>query len=85
MISREYAKVFLDNQEKLFDEPVAGNVDEAVEFLEEVMAQVVDNVDELREYFDEAGMDTDDMTDEELMDSLEVFKLNDGKLLIVEG
>lgn len=85
MITEKYAKTFLDNQDKLFDEPVAETIDEAIEFLEDVMAIVVDNVDELRDYFEDCGVDTEDMSDDELLDSLEVFKMDDGKLLIVEG
>lgn len=85
MINEKYAKTFLDNQEKLFDEPVATDISEAMEFLEDVMAVVVENAEELREYFEENGTDTEGMTDEELLESLEVFKLDDGKILIVEG
>ena len=85
MINEKYAKTFLDNQDKLFDEPVAETIEEAIEFLEDVMAVVVDNVDELRDYFEDCGVDTEDMSDDELLDSLEVFKMDDGKLLIVEG
>ncbi len=85
MINESYAKTFLDNQGKLFDEPVATTIDEAMEFLEEVMAVVVNDVDELRDYFEEAGIDCEDMTDEELLESLEVFVLEDGKILVVEG
>ena len=85
MINEKYAKTFLDNQDKLFDEPVAETIEEAIEFLEDVMAVVVDNVDELRDYFEDYGVDTEDMSDDELLDSLEVFKMDDGKLLIVEG
>ncbi len=85
MINENYAKIFLDNQGKLFDEPVANTIEEAMEFLEDVMAVVVNDVDELRDYFEEAGIDAEDMSDEELLESLEVFKLDDGKILIVEG
>ncbi len=85
MINESYAKTFLDNQGKLFDEPVATSIDEAMEFLDDVMAVVVNDVDELRDYFEEAGIDAEDMSDEELLDSLEVFVLEDGKILVVEG
>ncbi len=85
MINETYAKNFLDNQGKLFDEPVATDISEAMEFLEDVLAVVVENVEELREYFEDNGTDTEMMTDEELLESLEVFKLEDGKILIVEG
>lgn len=85
MINESYAKTFLDNQEKLFDEPVAETISEAMEFLEDIMATVVEDIEELRDYFEESGIDTEGMSDDELMESLEVFKLDDGKILIVEG
>jgi len=84
-ITREYAKFFLDNQDRLFDFPVAGDVEEAMEFLEDCMAMVFDHVDELIEYLDENGMDIMGMTEEEILDSSEVFQLPDGKLLLVEA
>ena len=62
----ECAKVFLDEQTKLFDEPVASNIDEAKEFLEESFAQVFDGIDDVREYLDELGMDVDGMDDDEI-------------------
>ena len=45
-------KVFLKNQEQLFDEPVAETLEEAEEFLEDCMAVVVDNWTKLpRDYY----------------------------------
>ncbi len=84
-ITREYAEFFLDNQEQLFDFPVAENVEEALEFLEDCMAQVFDTVEDIKEYWDESGMSISGMTNEEILDSLEVFKLPDGKFLVVES
>lgn len=84
-ITRDYAEFFLDNQEQLFDFPVAEDVEEAMDFLEECMAQVFETVDEIKEYWDECGMSISGMTDEEILDSLEVFKLPDGKFLVVES
>ena len=78
-------KVFLKNQEQLFDEPVAETLEEAEGFLEDCMAVVVDSLDEVREFFDEEGMDASGMSDEELEEASEVFALPDGKYLIVEG
>lgn len=75
-------EVFLDNQEQLFDEPVAGTIDEAGEFLEECMAQVVDSKDEVIEYFEEAGID---FSEDDILDASEVFDIGDGRYLIVEG
>ncbi len=85
MINEKYAKSFLDNQGKLFDQEVATTIDEAIEFLEDVMAIVVEDVDELRDYFEDNGTDTEGMSDEELLNSLEVFVMEDGKILVVEG
>lgn len=76
---------FLENQTRLFDEEVATTPDEAEEFLEECMAQVVDNIEEVREYFDEMGADIDGMDDDEIIDQSEVFKMPDGRFLLVEG
>lgn len=83
--SKECLEYFLAHQDQLFDEPVAETPEEAEEFLDECMAQVVDNLDEVREYLSEDGMDVDDLTDEELEDAAEVFSLPDGSYLIVEG
>ncbi len=83
--SKECLEYFLAHQEQLFDEPVAETPEEAEEFLDECMAQVVDSLDEVREYLSEDGMDVDDLTDEELADAAEVFSLPDGSYLIVEG
>lgn len=78
-------KTFLKDQKKLFDEPVAENLEEAEAFLEDCMAVVVHSLDEVREYFEEEGVDVDGMTPEELEEASEVFPLPDGTYLIVEG
>ena len=78
-------KTFLKDQKKLFDEPVAENLEEAEAFLEDCMADVVHSLDEVREYFEEEGADIDGMTREELEEASEVFPLPDGTYLIVEG
>lgn len=78
-------KVFLKNQEQLFDEPVAETLEEAEAFLEDCMAVVVDSINEVREYFDENGADVEGMSDEELEDASEVFALPNGQYLVVEG
>lgn len=85
MYDNEVLDFFLDNQERLFDEKVANTREEAREFLEEVMAQVVDDFDEVIEYFEEVGSDIDGMTREDIEEASEVFKLPDGRYLIVEG
>ncbi len=83
--SEECLKTFLKEQGKLFDEPVADNLEEAEAFLEDCMAVVVDSIREVREYFEEEGVDVDGMTQEDLEEASEVFALPDGKYLIVEG
>jgi predicted phage tail protein len=83
--SEECLKYFLENQSQLFDEPVAETPEEAEEFLADCFAVVVDNIEEVRQYLDEAGMDVEGMSDEELEEAAEVFSLPDGSYLIVEG
>lgn len=78
-------ETFLKNQEQLFDEPVAETYEEAEEFLDECMAVVVNTLKEVREYLDESGMDVEGMSDQELLDASEIFSLEDGTFLIVEG
>ena len=85
MYDKEVLDFFLDNQSRLFDEDVATTLEEAEEFLIEVCAQVVDNMDEVIEYFDEMGADIDGMSPEEIEEQSEVFKLPDGRYLLVEG
>ena len=78
-------RTFLKNQGQLFDEPVAETLEEAEAFLEDCMAVVVDSIKEVREYFEENGADVDGMSDEELEEASEVFALENGQYLIVEG
>ena len=78
-------KVFLRDQEQLFDEYVAETLEEAEDFLEDCMAVVVDSIDEVREYFEEEGVDVDGLGPDDLEEASEVFALPDGKYLIVEG
>ena len=51
----ECAEVFLKEQGKLFDEPVAETIEEAKEFMEDCFAQVFENISEVRAYLDEEG------------------------------
>lgn len=81
----ECLKVFLKKQLQLFDEPVAGSMEEAEAFLEDCMAIVVDSLDEVREYFEDNGTDISDMSDEDLEEASEVFALPSGRYLVVEG
>ena len=85
MIGSKEAEFFLNNQSKLFDEPVANTVEEAMEFLEDCMASVFNNVKELKKYWEEEGVDIEDMSDYEILESLEVFELPDGRILLVEA
>ena len=78
-------KTFLKDQGKLFDEPVAENLEEAEAFLEDCMAVVADTLEEVREYFEEEGVDVDGLGPDDLEEASEVFALPDGKYLIVEG
>lgn len=76
---------FLENQSQLFPEPVAENVEEACDFLEECMAVVVNSKREVWEYFDEEGVDLEGMDENDILDADEVFEVGDGRYLIVEG
>jgi len=78
-------KTFLKNQLQLFSEEVAETEEEAEEFLEDCLAVVVDNIDEVREYLDDSGMDVSGISDDELLEASEVFAIEDGRFLIVEG
>lgn len=78
-------KCFLKNQLQLFPEEVAETLEEAENFLEEVMAVVVDSVDEVVEFFEEEGIDMDGAVGEEILEAAEVFDIGDGRYLIVEG
>ncbi|MBO6208469.1 MAG: glyoxalase [Lachnospiraceae bacterium] len=77
--------VFLKDQGKLFPEPVAENREEAKEFLEDILAVVVDSIEEVMDYMDEAGMDIAEMSKEEVEAAEEVFAVGDGRYLIVEA
>lgn len=81
----ECLQTFLEKQGQLFDEPVAETLVEAEAFLEDCMAVVVNNIEEVRAYLEDAGMDVDGMTMEELEEASEVFALPSGQYLIVEG
>ena len=81
----EYVLTFLKNQEQLFEEPIAETFEEAEAFLGECLAVVVDSLKEVREFMEEEGMDVEGLSDKELEEQSEVFRLSDGKYLIVEG
>lgn len=75
-------QAFLKDQGQLFDEPVADNLEEAEAFLSDCMAVVCDDEKEVYEYFEDEGTDLEGA---ELDDICEVFRLPDGRFLIVEG
>ena len=81
----ECAKVFLRDQKQLFDEPVAYDLDEAKEFLEDCMAVYCKDIKALREVMDDEGMDVSELSNDELLEQLEVFKLDNGGYFFVEG
>ena len=62
----ECLKTFLKNQGQLFDEPVAGTLEEAEAFLEDCMAVVVDSISEVIEFLEEEGRDVEGMSAEEM-------------------
>lgn len=84
-ITKEAAQFFLDNQNRLYDMPVAENIDEAMEFLEDCMAMVFGDLKELKAYWKEEGVDMMELTDQEILESLEVFKMPDDRILLVEA
>ena len=81
MYTEESIEVFLKEQGRLYDEPVAETVEEAEEFLEDCMAVEVKNIKEVRKYLDEAGADVSGMSDEELEEACEVFTLPSNRYL----
>ena len=85
MYTEECVNTFLKEQGRLYDEAVAETPEEAEEFLEDCMAVEVKNLKEVRKYLDEAGADVSGMSDQDLEDACEVFRLPSGGYLIVEG
>ena len=74
---------FLDNQEQLFSKTVMSTYEEAEDFLIESMAVIVNSVAEVWEFFEEEGLDTDGMSEEDIIETPEVFVIGDGRYLIV--
>ena len=85
MYKKEYVQTFLEKQGQLFDEPVADDFEEAEAFLEDCMAVVLDSLKDVKKYLDGMGADVEGLSLKELEEESEVFKLPDGKYLIVEG
>ena len=85
MFDDRVVSCFLDNQLQLFPEEVASTMEEAREFLEDNEAYVVEGIEGVVEYFEEAGIDIDEDSEEELLEESEVFDIGDGRYLIVEA
>ena len=85
MFDNDVVNYFLENQSQLFDEDVASTPDEARDFLEDTMSAVLDTIEEVIEYFDDLGVDTDGMDEDEIEQQSEVFKLPDGRYLVVNA
>ena len=81
----ECLQTFLNMQSQLFDEPVADDFEEAEAFLEDCMAVVLDSLKDVKKYLDAMSADVEGLSLKELEEESEVFKLPDGKYLIVEG
>jgi hypothetical protein len=77
-------QVFLNDQGKLFDEPVAESLEEADEFLDDCCAVIENSRKDALSYMKD-NLDCEGMSDAEILDSAEVFDLGDGRYLIVEG
>lgn len=76
-------QIFLEKQLQLFPEIVAETPEEAEEFLDICMASVCRNIKEVRECFDEYGADVSGMKKADLEAAEEVFRLPDGRYLVV--
>ena len=83
MYTEECVNTFLKEQGRLYDEPVAESYEEAEEFLEDCMAVEVRSLREVRKYLDEAGADVSGMSDQDLEDACEVFRLPSGASAII--
>lgn len=85
MFDEKVVKIFLAQQDKLLGKKIFETAEEAEEFLEESMAQVCTDLEQVREYLDDAGMDVDGMSNQELAEALEVFVIPGIGYLVVEG
>lgn len=88
MVRYEYDKVcidtFLKKQLQLFPETVAETPEEAEDFLDMCMASVCDTIKDVKEHLDACG-DISGMSKQELEEAEEVFKLPDGRYLVVDA
>lgn len=81
----ECAEVFLKEQEKLLGETVFETTEEVQDFLEDCFAVVLSSAKEIRAYWKENGVDVQGMSDNDILESAEVFPLSDGRYLVVEA
>lgn len=77
-------RAFLKLQYDIFDEEMAGSLEEAEEFLEDCLAVVYKDIGEVRAYFEEEGVDLCEMDDRQLREAEEVHELPDGRFLVLE-
>lgn len=77
-------KTFLDKQLQLFPEPVAETEEEAQYFLEDVCAVICDDRSDVIAYMKDE-LDVTGLSDDEILELMEVFAAPDGRYLIVEG
>ena len=84
MFDEVVLQAFLDKQLKLYPQRVAETIEEAEDFLTEIMAVVVDSPRKVWEYFDEQGIDMEGAQEADILEADEVFEIGDGRYLIVE-
>lgn len=78
------AQAFLENQLKLYPEEVAYDIEEAKEFLEDSMAAIADSARDVVDYLEDVGVDTEGLSNEEILSLPEVFAVGDGRYIILE-
>ena len=77
------ANVFLKEHEKLIGCEVLFDVEEAAEFLENNDMSICESAKEVREYLETAGADISGVSDKDVIEETEVFKLPDGRFFVV--
>lgn len=85
MFDEAVLRCFLEQQGQLFPEPVAENLQEAEDFLEECMAVVAQSAKEVWDFFAEEGIDMEGADEEEILEAEEVFEVGDGRYLIISA
>lgn len=85
MYDEKVLQCFLEQQGQLFPEPVAENLQEAEDFLEECMAVVVRSAKEVWDFFAEEGIDMEGADETEILEAEEVFAVGDGRYLIISA